>query len=181
MPLDLADEIRKAKTDERLDELGGLITLQATDKKEIAELNRKLEDRRQVLADRRLSPKFTPTKDNQIRFIAELKSVSLSPNDRVYSLRIEDADMQRRLPKIYEEKKPLAIIFNVPIEKEDDEITKWETVQFDTKILKVTLSNDHCDIAATISHEGVVALSKLIQNWKDGIEFFAEGIQQSMF
>lgn len=121
-----------------------------------------------------------PVRGSQVKVAAELTSIALKPSTRVYTLKITSKKMIANLTKIYEQQRSFMMKFKVPVQKENDEVTKWQEVEFETTLTSLSLKGDRATCNGRISHEGAVAMSKVIQNWKDGIEFFLDGIQQSL-
>lgn len=118
----------------------------------------------------------------QAKVVAELAGIVLRQGQRVFALKLNSPTMIRELTRIWNEQRNFMMAFKVPVEKKDGEVTKWETVEFSTKLIDLSLKNkDSATCHGYIDHRGAVAMSELILNWKGGVEFMLDGVQQSMF
>ena len=134
----------------------------------------------------RLKLSHLPAADSstQVKFKATLKSIVLSQGDRSYKMKLDDeqGDIRRKFSLAMSSQRNFTMTFLVPVEKDDGEVTNWETVKFDTFIHKVTISVDGLSFEGSIPDEAVAAMSKLIQNWNDeSMEYFLDGFQQALF
>ena len=89
--------------------------------------------------------------------------------------------MVSELVRIYKEQRTFMMKFRVPTEVDNGEVKKWRDVEFETHLNDLSLKGDKATCHGTITHSGAVSMSDLIQNWKTGVEFFLDGIQQSLF
>lgn len=122
-----------------------------------------------------------PERDSQAKVVAELTGIVLKPSQRTYTLKVSSKAMREQITELFQHQKDFMLKFKVPVQKENGEVTKWKEVEFLTKLVSVSLKGDSATCQGHITHEGAEAMSKLVTNWKDGIQFFLDGVQQSLF
>lgn len=123
-----------------------------------------------------------PLKQSQAKVVAELAGIVLRQGQRVFALKINSPAMIKDLTRIFHEQRAFMMAFKIPVEKKNGEVLKWQTVEFSTKLIDISLKGkDSATCHGYIDHNGAVAMSELILNWKGGVEFMLDGVQQSMF
>ena len=123
-----------------------------------------------------------PLTSSQAKLSAELAGIVLRQGQRVFALKLNSSVMIRDLTRIWNEQRSFNMGFKIPVEKRNGEVTKWKTVEFPTKLIDLSLKGkDSATCHGHIDHAGAVAMSELILNWKGGVEFLLDGVQQSMF
>lgn len=123
-----------------------------------------------------------PLKNSQAKVVAELAGIALRQGQRVFALKLNSSTMIRELTRIWNEQRSFMMAFKIPVEKKDGEVTKWKTVEFSTKLIDLSLKGkDSATCHGYIDHAGAIAMSELILDWKGGVEFLLDGVQQSMF
>lgn len=119
---------------------------------------------------------------SQAKVVAELGGIVLRQGQRIFALKLNSSVMIRDLTRIWNEQRSFNMGFKIPVEKKGGEVTKWKTVEFPTKLIDLSLKGkDSATCHGHIDHAGAVAMSELILNWKGGVEFMLDGVQQSMF
>lgn len=119
---------------------------------------------------------------SQARVVAELAGIVLRQGNRVFALKLNSATMIKDLTRIWNEQRDFMMGFKIPVEKKNGEVTKYKTVEFHTKLIDLSLKGkESATCHGYIDHAGAVAMSELILNWKGGVEFMLDGVQQSMF
>lgn len=119
---------------------------------------------------------------SQAKVVAELSGIVLKNGQRVFALKLNSPAFIKDMTRIWNEQRNFMLAFKVPVEKKDGEVTKWKTVEFPTKLIDLSLKGkDSATCHGHIDHAGAVAMSELILNWKGGVEFLLDGVQQSMF
>jgi hypothetical protein len=119
---------------------------------------------------------------SQAKVVAELGGIVLKQGQRIFALKLNSSVMIRDLTRIWNEQRSFNMGFKIPVEKKGGEVTKWKTVEFPTKLIDLSLKGkDSATCHGHIDHAGAVAMSELILNWKGGVEFMLDGVQQSMF
>lgn len=119
---------------------------------------------------------------SQAKVVAELAGIVLHNGRRVFALKLSSPAMIRDLTRIWNEQRAFNMGFNVPVEKKNGEVIKWKMVEFPTRLIDLSLKGkDSATCHGHIDHAGAVAMSELLLNWKGGVEFMLDGVQQSMF
>ncbi len=122
-----------------------------------------------------------PTKPSQAKVAAELVGIVLKSGQRTFALKIESKAMIDSLAKIWKDQRNFLLTFRVPAEKSGGKVTKWKVVEFPTMLIDLALKSKGAVCHGHIDHAGACAMSELILNWKGGIEFLLDGVQQKMF
>lgn len=121
-----------------------------------------------------------PTRESQAKIVAELTGIVMKPSQRVFALKVVAENMREELLRVYREQKGFMLKFRVPVEKMNGKVRSWKTVEFPTRLSDITLKNGKLTCHGHIDHEGACVMSELIQHWNSGMEFFLDGMQQSM-
>lgn len=122
-----------------------------------------------------------PVRGSQAKLVAELTGIVLKPNKRVFALKITSSKMIDELTRIYKEQKSFMMKFKVPVEMKQEQVKKWETVEFETTLADLSLKGGKATCHGHIGHKGACQMSELIQNWNGPMLFFLDGVQQSIF
>lgn len=124
-------------------------------------------------------------KSNQAKFIGNLKSISLKESgSREFTVTLNEstADTKgqiHRLILLLEEQQFGNMTFCIPKQIENKQVIEWECVTFETRITKWTRT-DKLTLSGLVTKECLLAMNDVIHNWKEDLEFFFEGHQQTI-